>query len=95
MHNCSFATFAHEVHPVGFSSLDWKAPQITRVTTSLLDYQSGAMVLSWSGLGRVETIGERSCLVGPYFLFDIDDQWAFDMMKRLLFASNSRAGMAL
>lgn len=70
---------AHEVHPLGFRELPWRAPQVARVTTSLLDFHSGALVLSWTGLGRVEVIGGRECLVGPYFLFDVDDRWAFDI----------------
>lgn len=73
------ALLAHAVHPLGFTPLAWQAPHIARVTASLMDFHSGAMVLSWSGLGRVERIGGRECLVGPYFLFDVDDSWAHNI----------------
>ena len=78
---CHAATvaLAHEIHPLGFRELAWRVPHVARVTASLLDFQSGALVLSWSGLGQVTILDGRECLVGPYFLIDIDDAWAFDI----------------
>jgi hypothetical protein len=70
---------AHQPHPMGFTELAWRAPHVARVTAALMDFHSGALVLSWRGLGRVERIDGRDCLVGPYFLLDVDDAWAFDV----------------
>ena len=69
----------HESHPMGFLELPWHTEEISRVTSSLMDFQSGGLVLSWSGRGDVVTLNEKNCLKGAYFLFDVDDQWAFDI----------------
>ena len=69
----------HESHPMGFLELPWNTAEISRVTSSLMDFQSGGLVLSWSGRGDVVTLNGKNCLKGAYFLFDVDDQWAFDI----------------
>jgi len=70
---------AHELHPLRITELDWQAEQISRVLTNSIDMQSGAPVIAWSDLGRIEQIDQKSCLVGPYFIFDIEDSFAFDI----------------
>jgi len=70
---------AHETHPLGKRELDWQAPHIKRVVSIDRDVQSGAPIIVWSNLGRIEQIDDRSCLVGPHFLFDVDEQFAFDI----------------
>ncbi|MDH3639903.1 MAG: hypothetical protein OES09_15790, partial [Gammaproteobacteria bacterium] len=70
---------AHEPHPVAMHELDWSAEQIKRVNSMAMDFQSGELVISWTLPGRVETVAGRSCLAGPYFIFDVDDEFAFDI----------------
>ena len=70
---------AHEPHPIAIQKLDWSAEQIKRVNSMAMDFQSGEFIIGWTMPGRVETVAGRSCLVGPYFIFDVDDEFAFDI----------------
>lgn len=70
---------AHELHPLRIHELDWPTDQVSRVLVNSVDIQSGAPIVAWSDPGRVQQIGDKSCLVGPYFMFDIDDNFAFNI----------------
>jgi hypothetical protein len=74
-----FSASAHEVHPLGLAELDWSTPQLSRTSSALMDFQTDALILSFSGLGGVQEIDGERCVVGPYFLFDVDDRLAFDL----------------
>jgi hypothetical protein len=70
---------AHEPHPMAMHELDWSAQNIKRVNAMAEDFQSGELTLIWTLPGRVEQVEGRACLVGPYFIFDVDDEFAFDI----------------
>lgn len=70
---------AHDPHPMAMHELDWTANEITRVHSMAEDFQSGQLLLIWTLPGRVQQVEGRSCLVGPYFIFDVDDAFAYDI----------------
>jgi hypothetical protein len=71
--------YAHNDHPLGKQVLDWQpdAP-ITRTLSLNFDAHAGHFIVAWRPPGGVQTIAGKSCLRGPYFLFDVDDNIAFD-----------------
>lgn len=93
------AAGGHEQHPYGITELDWPVKHVQRVLTSTQDFQNDAVVLSWTGLGRVENIDGRRCLVGAFFLFDIDDGYSYDIDEtvtlELLFDRRSTEGFKI
>ena len=70
---------AHEPHPMAMHELDWSAGHIAQVHAMAEDFQSGELLLIWTQPGRVQEVDGRSCLVGPYFIFDVDDAFAYDI----------------
>ena len=70
---------AHERHPMAMQQLDWRAENIRRVYTFAEDFHAGALILTWRAPGQVENRDGRRCLVGPYFIFDVDDDFAFNI----------------
>ena len=70
---------AHERHPMALQELDWQAENIQRVYAFAEDFQAGALIKIWNMPGRVEDVDGRRCLVGPYFIFDVDDGFAFNI----------------
>ncbi len=70
---------AHELHPLRISELNWKAEGINRVLANSFDIQSGAPIIIWTDPGEVIKVDGHSCLAGPYFMFDIDDNYAFNI----------------
>lgn len=70
---------AHEPHPMAMHELDWRTENIARVSAMAEDFQSGELTIIWTLPGRVEQVEGRACLVGPYFIFDIDDEFAFNI----------------
>lgn len=70
---------AHERHPIAMQELDWQAENIQRVFAFAEDFQAGALIKIWNMPGRVEEVDDRRCLVGPYFIFDVDDGFAFNI----------------
>ncbi|MCG8325497.1 MAG: hypothetical protein MI673_08270, partial [Thiotrichales bacterium] len=71
---------AHEkFHPLNITELDWPSENVSRVLANVLDIQGGAPIISWTELGRVVKIDDKLCLVGPLFMFDIDDSFAFNI----------------
>jgi len=71
---------AHDQHPLGKRQLDWETDtNISRTLAMNIDFHGGDWFVIWRQPGRVEQRGGRQCLVGPYFFFDVDDQFAFDI----------------
>lgn len=72
--------FAHGPHPLGKEDLNWTSdPSIKRTLAMNIDFHGGDWFVIWRQPGRVETIDNRECLVGPYFFFDVNDELAFDI----------------
>jgi len=72
--------FAHGPHPLGKEDLNWTTDaSIERTLAMNIDFHGGDWFVIWRQPGRVETIDERECLVGPYFFFDVNDEFAFDI----------------
>jgi len=72
--------FAHNQHPIGKTLLDWHPDvNISRTLAMNIDFHGGDWYVIWREPGRVEERDGRQCLVGPYFFFDVDDQFAFNI----------------
>lgn len=70
----------HNEHPLGRQVLEWSGgPEILRTLALNFDFHSGANFITYRPHGEVQMRDGRECLVGPYFLFDIDDRFAFDI----------------
>lgn len=80
---CSLAVAtvsAHGPHPLGKEDLHWSTDtSIKRTLAMNIDFHGGDWFVIWRQPGRVETIEGRACLVGPYFFFDVNDEFAFDI----------------
>ncbi len=73
-------SLAHSKHPLGKQQLDWQSDvNISRTLTMNIDFHGGDSFVTWRRAGRVEERDGHQCLVGPYFFFDVDDQFAFDI----------------
>ena len=59
--------------------LDWQAENIKRVYAMAGDFHAGALIRIWDMPGRAQDVEGRRCLVGPYFIFDVDDGFAFNI----------------
>ena len=71
---------AHSDHPLGKELLEWQPdPHVSRVLTMNFDFHGGDAFVSWRRPGRVVERGDRRCVVGPYFFFDVDDGFAFNI----------------
>ena len=70
---------AHERHPLAMQELDWQAENIKHVYAMAGDFHAGALIRTWNMPGQVEDVEGRRCLVGPYFIFDVDDGFAFNI----------------
>jgi hypothetical protein len=71
---------AHNRHPLGKQELAWSTDtRISRTLAMNIDFHGGDWFVIWRQPGRVEQRNGRQCLVGPYFFFDVDDQFAFDI----------------
>ncbi len=70
---------AHERHPLAMEELDWRVDNIKRVYTLGEDFHAGALILTWRAPGRVEEVAGKHCLVGPNFIFDVEDDFAFNI----------------
>lgn len=67
-------------HPLGKQQLDWHPDvNISRTLTMNFDFHGGDSFVIWRRPGRVEERDGHQCLVGPYFFFDVDDRFAFDI----------------
>ncbi len=71
---------AHNNHPIGKRLLDWHPDvNISRTLSMNIDFHGGDWFVIWRKPGRVEERDGRQCLVGPYFFFDVDDRFAFNI----------------
>ena len=91
---------AHNEHPLGLQHVFWESdPHILRTIGLNFDFHGGADTIAYRVLGRVERRGEHECLVGPHFLFDVDDRFAFDIDEtvtlELLFDADVSTGFNL
>jgi hypothetical protein len=71
---------AHSKHPLGKQQLEWQTDvNISRTLTMNIDFHGGDWFVTWRRPGHVEERDGHQCLVGPYFFFDVDDRFAFDI----------------
>jgi hypothetical protein len=61
------------VDPDGMRDLRWQSADMTSVRVADNDY-TGVPIVTWKGLGRVESRENAQVLVGALFMFDYDDQ---------------------
>ena len=62
--------------------LDWELPNIRRVLASGYGDSFGTEAWARKGFPESEEIDGRQCMDGSYFLFDVDDEFAFDAHQR-------------
>ena len=75
----SLPVLAHR-SPIGEKPMDWTVPGISRVHFVQTDYRSGAGIYVVGADPRIERRHGRTCLVGGYFLMDVDDEaFGFDL----------------
>ena len=91
------AAFTHNAHPLGKELHDWHPdPAIARTLSLNFDAHNGNIAVAWRPPGGTTMIEGRECLKGPYFLFDVDDNVAFDtdadVTVELLFDGRSTRG---
>ena len=90
---------SHERHPLAMQELDWQAENIKRVYAMAGDFHAGTLIRTWNMPGRVQDVEGRRCLVGPYFIFDVDDSFAFNIdgtvTVDLLFDGNRTDGFII
>jgi len=61
------------VDPDGMRDLRWRSADMTAVRAADNDY-TGVPIVTWKGLGRVESRDNAQVLAGALFMFDYDDQ---------------------
>lgn len=91
---------AHNPHPLGRQAIFWDTdPRILRTVATNFDFHGGGDFVAWRPHGQVQERDGRTCLVGPHFLFDVDDKFAFNIDEtvtlELLFDRNSSSGFNL
>jgi len=72
----SVAAHNREIH---FPVINWEAENIKRVILVDCDVKSTNTWMWGATDARVEIRDGRKCLIGPYFLFDVDDAFAYDI----------------
>lgn len=95
--SCGTAT-AHDFSGAhGTVTIDWSAPNVSRVLSSGYGDSFGTESWSRKGLPELVEIEGRQCVKGSYFLFDVDDNFAFDIDEtvtvELLFDRTQSAGL--
>ncbi len=74
------AALAHEFSGAhGTVTVDWSAPNIKRVLSSGYGDSFGTEAWARKGLPELVDIEGRQCVQGTWFLFDVDDDFAFDI----------------
>ena len=63
----------------GTVTVDWNASNISRVLSSGYGDSFGTEAWARRGFPEVVTVDGRQCIDGTYFLFDVDDDYAFDI----------------
>lgn len=76
----AFPAAAHEfVGSHGTVIIDWSAPNISRVLSSGYGDSFGTEAWARDGFPELVEVEGRQCVQGTYFLFDVDDDFAFDI----------------
>jgi len=76
----SAAAHAHEFSGShGTVTVDWEADNISRVLASGYGDSFGTEAWARKGLPELVEVEGRQCVQGSYFLFDVDDSFAFDI----------------
>ena len=71
---------AHEFSgPLGTVEVDWEASNISRITSSGYSDVFGIEVSMKSGFPELETVDGRDCVTGSIFVFDVADDFAYDI----------------
>ena len=71
---------AHEFSGAhGTVVVDWSAPNISRVLSSGYGDSFGTEAWARDGFPELVEVDGRQCMQGTYFLFDVDDAFAFDI----------------
>ena len=65
--------------PHGTVVVDWKPPNVSRVLSSGYGDAFGIEAAVKMGFPEAETIDGKTCINGSYFLFDVADDYAFDI----------------
>ena len=81
----------------GTVTVDWTAPNIARVLSSGYGDSFGTEAWARKGFPELVEIDGRQCVKGTYFLFDVDDDFAFDIDETVtiefLFDRRQSAGL--
>ena len=76
---CHSAT-THEYSGIhGTVTVDWETPNVSRILSSGYGDSFGVEAAVKMGFPESETIDGKKCIDGSYFLFDVDDDFAFDI----------------
>lgn len=59
--------------------VDWKRPHISRIMGSNRAHLEGVRDLWPDVISKVITVDGRSCIYGEFFVFDVEDRYAFDI----------------
>jgi hypothetical protein len=71
---------AHEFSgPQGIVGVEWKPQHVRRVFSSGYGDAFGLEISAKKGFPSLETVEGRRCVNGSFFLFDVDDDYAFDL----------------
>jgi hypothetical protein len=65
--------------PQGSVIVDWSAENVSRVLSSGYGDSFGMEAAVKLGFPEPELVGDKQCVSGSYFLFDVDDAFAFDI----------------
>ena len=90
--------FGHEFSGAhGTVSVDWAATNISRVLSSGYGDSFGTEAWARKGFPELVEVEGRQCVEGSYFLFDVDDDFAFDIDEtvtvELLFDRSQSEGL--
>ncbi|RLA32612.1 MAG: hypothetical protein DRR11_07825 [Gammaproteobacteria bacterium] len=81
----------------GTVTVDWTAPNIARVLSSGYGDSFGTEAWARKGFPELVEVDGRQCVKGTYFLFDVDDDFAFDIDETVtiefLFDRRQSAGL--
>jgi len=65
--------------PHGSVVVDWELQNVSRVLSSGYGDSFGIEAAVKMGFPKVETVNGKDCISGSYFLFDVSDDYAFDI----------------
>jgi hypothetical protein len=90
--------FGHEFSGAhGTVTVDWTAPNIRRVLSSGYGDSFGTEAWARKGFPELVEVEGRQCVEGSYFLFDVNDDYAFDIDEtvtvELLFDRSQSEGL--